>query len=313
MRSKNFPVFLLYIFTIILASCSQLSKTQKSVFTDFAASAKTFSGSPKVLLSTSQSCIYNYEQFEAANAGNFQTMIGYLNKASKDYYGTSDYSTRLDISFQLMSSYFQALLDLMNVDTASGLNSNISTLGLNIDSLSSKAHQISLLKSNIIGFGTIAAQLAQFVGKAKIRHKELIYMQNFTAKGDILVKELMVALDNIVIRSLLNDDLNNYGTDLESQYKIYLENIGSNSIKVTDLYNDLNPKYLACKNCFARAQLLCSRIDSTSTTLVAAHAEFVSCLNKKKKKFPSTSIAKFEIYAGQLQALITEFQSNNKN
>jgi hypothetical protein len=305
MRNLTTTGFILFI-SMWLFSCSAITKSQKSAIESFCTTAKTYSDLPKELVNTYGECLYKTEQWRAATDQDQNNMITDLNTASNAYFDRIKFDSELAISYQLLGKYFQALLDLVNADTASSLKSNIGTLGVNVDSAASKLNQVKHF-SIPLGFGDLAASLMQFVGKKWIKQQQLKYFQQFVAKGDPLVDSVSRVFNEVVLGILIKG-IEKKKNALDTTYKLYLANLDSGDKKTSSFYGSLNPIYLQLKTCLAQSLLLSIMLAESTESLKAAHKEMIAIIQSKQKKFQVRKIAAFNEKVTQLSDLLKQFK-----
>jgi hypothetical protein len=309
--SRTLLAIITGLFFIFLHSCSALSDSQKTIIQEFATSGKTYSDAPKALLTTYGKCLYQKSQIQAANSKDTATMLNRLDEASKKYFSDINYSEELNLSYQLLSQYFQVLTDFVNVDTASEFKANATSLGTNIDSLGAKMNTDYSLKLPI-GFGTIAGTAVKYAGSKVISHKELVYFQKFVERGDALVDSLSIVMRRIILGSLLEGELKTGDKNLREDYRLYLTSIDPADKKNSALYKDLNPIYLSVKTCYGQAMLLAEKLGKATDQLVAAHKDLVKVVyTKKGKELTARDVAAFVQTVSEINNLISQFKSSN--
>ena len=311
MQSKPHSIYLIGIIIVVSSSCSALNKQQKSSIKEMSASAKIYTEAPKEILSTYSKCFYKSDKLEAALQQKPEDVIRDLDRAVKDNFNTTDFSSELNITYKLLGKYFQALLNFADVDTANEVKSNISILGVNIDSLISKSNNVGI-KTIPLGFGSIAGELFKYVGKRRIRQQQLKYFRNFIQQGDVLLYQASSVLDSIIIQSLLKGNLEIRDRQTANDFLRYLDKIDTTDKKVSNYLNDLSPMYLDIKTCYGRAIRLMMQLSQSTKLLSEAHREMLQLLSKKQKKIITPKIASFIESVEQLNELIKQFKESDK-
>lgn len=295
----------------LLFSCSALNKQQQSAIKELSISGKNYAEFPKELLRNYSECLYKSDQLEAALRNNPKDVINDLERAVKDNFNRTDFTSEFNLTYKLLDKYFQSLLILLNVDTADGVKSSISTLGINIDSLISKSNSVGITTIPL-GFGSIAGNLFKHAGKRHIRQQQLKYLKEFMQKGDLLLHQASLVLDSIIIESLVKGGLEIRNGQIGNDFLRYLDKIDSSGKKPSNYYKELNPMYLDIKTCYGKALLLMRQLSTATKKLSAAHREMLEILDKKQKKIETAKIASFVESVDQLNELIKEFKGTDK-
>jgi hypothetical protein len=308
-RTTFIPLYGILI--LLLFSCSALNKQQQSAIKEFSNSGKIYAEFPKELLRNYSQCLYKSDQLDAALRTNPKDVIKDLDRAVKDNLNRTDFTSEFNLTYKLLDKYFQSLLILLNVDTADGVKSSISTLGVNIDSLISKSNSVGI-RTIPLGFGSIAGNLFKYVGKRHIRQQQLKYLKEFMQQGDVLLHQASLVLDSIIIESLVKGGLEIRNGQIGNDFLRYLDKIDSSGKKPANYYKELNPMYLDIKTCYGKAILLMRQLSIATRKLSVAHREMLEILDKKQKKIETTKIASFVESVDQLNELIKQFKETGK-
>lgn len=311
MQNKLHLTCLIVTAILVFSSCSALNKQQKTKIKEFSTSAKTYTEAPKELLKTYSECLYKSDKLDASLKANPEGVISDLDRAVKDNFNRTDFSSEFNTTYKLLDKYFQALINFADVDTANQVKANISTLGVNIDSLISKSNNAGI-KTIPLGFGTIAGELFKYIGKRRIRQRQLKYFKEFIQRGDALLYRASSILDSIVIQSLVRGNLEIRDTQTRNDFLRYLDKINSSDKKASDYLKDLNPMYLDIKTCYGKAIRLMRQLSQATKQLSAAHREMLQLLYKREKKITTPKIAAFVESVEQLNELIKQFKEIDK-
>lgn len=310
MQNRHF-ILLMGIVILVFCSCSALKKQQKSAIIEFSTSAKTYTEAPKELLATYSECLFKSDKLDASLKDRPEGVVSDLDRAVRDNFNRTDFSSQFNITYKLLDKYFQALLNFAAVDTANAVKSNISTLGVNIDSLISKSTNAGI-KTIPLGFGSIAGELFKYIGKRRIRQQQLKYFKQFIQRGDILLSQASLVLDSIIIQTLVQGNLEMRDAQTSTDFLRYLDKIDSSDKKASDYFKDLNSMYLDIKTCYGKAIRLMRQLSQATRQLSAAHREMLQLLNSKDKKITTPNIAVFVESVDQLGELIKQYKETDK-
>ncbi len=291
---------------LILASCSVLSKSQKSAVEEFAGSASSYSELPKQLLSSCNECIYKFKQLAAVQFRDSSLMLQSLESVGAAYFSTSEESNNLKTSFQLIEKYSKALLEFVNVDISKVFKENTSTLGVVIDTLikTSTSNKINTIPT---GFGDLGAKLIQFIGQRRISRKQLKQAREFIRKGDSLVANVSFVLNEVILDMYLRKELIKDRQQLEGIYRTFLRLVDVTERSPYQYYTTLNPKYIEIKDCLDANILLMQEVAKATDKFRKAHKAMLDKLNKNDDPNPFKTISSFTKEVSEIFLLMDRY------
>jgi len=311
MKKHLHSFLLLLIVSSACTSCSVLTKQQKVSLKEFAGSAKAYTDAPKALLSNYGECLNKAGNLSAVLAEDSSGIVRNLNRTVQTKLKITDFTSELNQTYNLMSKYYQALLILADVDTASDIKSSILTLGINIDSLISKSKNAKI-NTLPLGFGTITGNLAKYVGKRHIQHKQLEYLKEFTQRGSELIETASYVLDTIVIGAVIKGDLENENQQIDSNFLRYVSTLEAKDKTPSAYYKDLDPIFTDSKTSCGQAIQIMNKLIEATVKLPPAQKELVQLLQTKQSKFLTPQISSFIESVDELNELISIY-TNQKN
>lgn len=290
--------------SLTLSGCAVLTDSQVKNINAFAATAKSYSAYPSVVLRQRADFHLHSELVVASQFTDPDAIDHRLDAARKNYNSAVQLSSKFDLSLQLIQQYAGLLTKLSSDHYIADLNAPTTSLGENLSSL------VTIYNSKVkdtlpSSLGSGISKVVLLIGKTLTRHKQTAALKEFVLASDTLVQVTTHNLVTVLDGESFTDGKGNTFPTLQSllatekdffmqSYRrvVFGDNTRINYESIKFYYDELTA--------YDNVEQARQAIVQAAKSLGKAHAELA--VNVREKKDLKDIIA-------QTQQLITDVQS----
>jgi len=279
-----------FLFCLVLSGCAVLTDSQVKNINAFAATAKSYSAFPSVVLKE-RAELHLHNEFLTASQFTDADKINHRLDTARKYYNTAvQLSAQFDLSLQLIQQYAGLLAKLSGDNYISGLSAPTTELGQNLCNLVS-VYNSKAKDSLPLDLGTSISKVVLLVGKELTKRKQTEALKEFVLASDTLVQ--------VTMRNLL-EAMDGVGELLSIERDLFVQNYRNVVFAHPDKINYESVKsYYDELTAYNDTELLCQGVVKAAKSLAQAHAALAKNVQTKKD---------LKEIIGQTQQLITDVQ-----
>lgn len=194
----------LLVSTTILWGCAPLNKRQLTAINTFSTSVDTFSTTPLNAYQSLANVRFQRGLFFSVSLMDPSMRVQELDRLMAAQKKEIELSKKADLAFEVLSQYMRALKVLSSENKVTGLPLEIRTLGKKIDSLIVVYNELGDVSPVPQGYASVFGRFLAKGTEWSLQYAQAKQVKKLIVAGDTLVSVLM----NVMIQTLMNDDLN---------------------------------------------------------------------------------------------------------
>ncbi|MFA6713023.1 MAG: hypothetical protein WCR82_03955 [Bacteroidales bacterium] len=217
-----------------------------------------------------------------------------------------------NIYVNVLNSYLRALKSISSDVRWKGIGTEFRGIGNNIDSVFIKYNALDWSEEDIsVGIAKLSGRYLGYFTQSYMRIRQAKLVKDFVATGDTIVSGCTDALIKALKRDKMTELIQNEEEGLKLNYLAYLERLEA-SETIPDI--DIDRHYIELMQKISKTKDTRNKCISALKSLKKAHHKLMVELEKRKKiEFIYEEILELNTLSAQLNTLVKELQSDEKN
>lgn len=208
-----------FLFTLLIFAigCAVLTPTQVKEVNKFATAAKSYGAFPGTVIQSHADIRKTQKMLEASTFTDGENALELIKMSLRVTDEFKKREEKADRALEILNNYAELLVNLTSDTYTNELQGSTENLGKAVDKGISTYNKENGTRFNL--FGSITAGIVRGVGGIYIRNKQSRALKDAVTRADPIVKEMIAAVENLLVLYLNDEDLKNLNLTMEDGRK----------------------------------------------------------------------------------------------
>ena len=309
---KIFKYNLLLLLLLLCTSCAVLTDSQLKIVNNLSATSDSVLVTPAVIFEELSEIRVERGLFYAASLSSADARYKEINSLAEGKIADQKIIKNANIYVNVLNSYLRALKSISSDVRWKGIGTEFRGIGNNIDSVFIKYNALDWSEEDIsVGIAKLSGRYLGYFTQSYMRIRQAKLVKDFVSTGDTIVSGCTDALIKALKRDKMTELIQNEEEGLKLNYLAYLERLEA-SETIPDI--DIDRHYIELMQKISKTKDTKNKCISALKSLKKAHHKLMVELEKRKKiEFIYEEILELNTLSAQLNTLVKELQSDEKN